>query len=278
MAELDERGYPINRESQAGLVADKKDTLLSELGNGVSEYDQPTGEARELEVERSDRIAELVHDLRTPLTAIRGYTRMILEERTGSVNSTQREYLTVIAENTSRIIQILNDLVQLTANQPLHMELFDVRELWPQVLRLAQSRFSEKSVCLQERFPSEQVLIRGDKHKLAEAFSEFLSCCVGLVDPHGEIVMELSPGPQKDSTIRFIATSGQIPTKIHEAFNRGTQQHGSSPENQKDLGLGLSLACNFIRLHGGRASVSSKPGEGFSFAISLPALSRKENI
>lgn len=57
---------------------------------------------------QSDAIEQLAHDLRTPFVSIRGYTKMILEERVGPINSTQREYLTVVAENADKAIRLLN--------------------------------------------------------------------------------------------------------------------------------------------------------------------------
>jgi hypothetical protein len=53
--------------------------------------------------------ANLVHDIRTPMVAVRGYTRMLLEEREGPLNPTQREYLTIVLENAQKVIRLLND-------------------------------------------------------------------------------------------------------------------------------------------------------------------------
>jgi len=61
---------------------------------------------------RSDETANLAHDLRTPFVSIRGYTRMLLEERVGPINSTQREYLTIVAENTDKAIRRLNEVLK----------------------------------------------------------------------------------------------------------------------------------------------------------------------
>ena len=74
----------------------------AQVPNGVAPLDQTKSEA----------IASLAHDLRTPFVSIRGYTRMILEERVGPINSTQREYLTIVAENTDKAIRLLNELLK----------------------------------------------------------------------------------------------------------------------------------------------------------------------
>lgn len=60
----------------------------------------------------SEAIRGLAHDLRTPFVSIRGYTRMVLEERVGPINSTQREYLTIVAENVDKVIRLLNELLK----------------------------------------------------------------------------------------------------------------------------------------------------------------------
>lgn len=65
-----------------------------------------------LDQTKSEAVANLVHDLRTPLVSIRGYTRMILEERVGPINSTQREYLSIVAENADKAVRLLNELLK----------------------------------------------------------------------------------------------------------------------------------------------------------------------
>jgi signal transduction histidine kinase len=78
---------------------------------------------------RSHLMAKLVHDLGTPILSIRGYTKMILDERAGPISSTQREYLTIAAENANHVIRLVRNLQRLIASQTPHFEVFDAREL-----------------------------------------------------------------------------------------------------------------------------------------------------
>jgi signal transduction histidine kinase len=64
-----------------------------------------------------DLVAEYVHNLRTPLMSIGGYARMLLEESAGPLNSTQKEYLTIVAENTQRVAVLLAELARLAASE-----------------------------------------------------------------------------------------------------------------------------------------------------------------
>jgi signal transduction histidine kinase len=223
-----------------------------------------------------ERIAEQVHDLRTPLVAVRGYTRMVLEERAGPLNGTQREYMTIVAENTAKVIALLSDLQRLAANEPLHFERFDARDLWPQAMSLIAPRFSETQAGIAERITSEPLWIVGDRSKLAEALAEILSSAIRCSEAGGALTIEMYPGRDETAELRVVSTSGELPAKMRDAFNRCSQQDPSSSGIYKDLGMGLSIACDYVRLHGGRSVASADAARGFTFTIQLPARSRNE--
>jgi len=103
MPNIEEPDYTPNTESRPNETEKQGVRLGSaQTSHGGGPMDQPQSEA----------IQSLAHDLRTPFISIRGYTKMVLEERVGPVNSTQREYLTIVAENANKAIRLLNELLK----------------------------------------------------------------------------------------------------------------------------------------------------------------------
>src|SRR5687768_17481584 len=82
------------------------------------------------EAASADRIATIAHDLRTPFMSIRGYTKMVLEERAGPITSTQREYLGIVADNAGRVLQLLDELQELAFQKQLAPEELNLADVW----------------------------------------------------------------------------------------------------------------------------------------------------
>ena len=251
MPETDKPSSTASIESQPTTVS------AAEVEKGPLDDVRPNSEVEPLDQTKSDLIANLAHDLRTPFISIRGYTKMMLEERVGPINNTQREYLTIVAENTNRVIQLLNDLLQLATKQPLRLEPFDVCGLWGEVLGLVRPPALRKSIRITERIPAEPLVILGDRQKLMEVFAELLSNAVKITDQGGEIIVEVSNSNPEDITVKISGTG---------------QSETSKPGSHDSLGTELSVVHDVIQLHGGRISVSSKTGEDIAFLITLPAL------
>ncbi len=229
-------------------------------------------ELEALDQTRSHLIANLVHDLRTPLVSIRGYTKMILEDRAGTINTTQREYLSIVAENTNRVIQLLSNLVRLTSNEPLRFQVFDARELSKEALGFVKARLVGQSVRISERVTKEPLLVLGDKQKLTEVFTNLLYNAVKFTDAGGEVGIHLGATGKGEVSATISDTGVGIPQEILSTLlHRGASADGSA-STRGSFSVGLSVVQDIIRLHGGHLSVSSKTGEGVTFLITLPAV------
>src|SRR5437773_6228984 len=119
--------------------------------------------------------SNIAHDLRTPLGAIRGYARMILDGRAGDTNDRQREYLRIITENTNRVINIANWMSHVADldGQPIAVGAFDLRELWAESVRAAQGLFSSKAITLTQRIPQESFEIIADRENSASHLRKY---------------------------------------------------------------------------------------------------------
>ncbi len=216
--------------------------------------------------------SNIAHDLRTPLGAIRGYARMILDGRAGDTNDTQRDYLRIITENTNRVINIANwmSYVADLGGQPIAVGAFDLRELWAESVRAAQGLFSSKALTFTQRIPQESFEIIADREKLGFALKEILSVAVKLSKAGSAITAEFSQGRQREVIVKITAKASGIRAEaLNGIFDHSTSMPGvSKPDKERQMSL--SNVHDVIGMHGGRLFVKSAAGEDCTFWFTLP--------
>jgi signal transduction histidine kinase len=226
---------------------------------------------------RSHLHANIAHELRTPLAAIRGYTRMILDGRGGEINPTQREYLRVVTDNTNRLIGLVSwmSYVSELSAQHLTLSTFDLRVVWTESVNSAGQSLAAKSLQLTTQIPDEPFIVVGDREKLAYVFIELLTAAARFSDPSGTIATEFSHGRDREVAIKITEKGSTIPgdalNKIFErSFNTITKPVSQLSEGDN---VNLSGVYDVVGMHGGRVFVNSTAGQGATFLFTLPAVS-----
>src|SRR5262249_20199217 len=167
--------------------------------------------------------ANVAHELRTPLAAIRGYTRMILDGRGGEVNATQKEYLRIVTDNTNRLIGLvswMSYLAELSA-QHLKVSTFDLREVWTKSVDSYRPALSEKSLTLTEVIPDESFVLVGDAEKLEYVFNDLIAITIRLSNISGVITAEFSHGREREVTVKISGKGQSIPAEnLSTIFDR----------------------------------------------------------
>ncbi len=268
------------RREKNGEV-DRLAQRTAELEQNVAELMRARSELEAVVQMKSHLLSNVAHELRTPLVAIRGYVNMILDGRAGQINSTQREYLTIVAQNTNRLVNLISNLLHFsrfsTTSGRLFLECFDMRELCEESLRLIRPRAIEKSIKVIEKIPPEPFTVTGDREKLAQVFNNLLSNAVKFTDSGGQIAVEFWRGREDEVTVKVSDTGVGIPPELlDKIFDRYYQADLSPSHNCDGVGIGLSIVHDIIRLHGGRISVVSKVGEGSTFVFTLPTIKSKK--
>ena len=215
---------------------------------------------------RLELLADLAHDLRTPLTSARGYAKMLLEEKVGALSSIQQEYLGIIVQSMNRMIPLLNDLASLATAESLSFEPLDLADLWHDSLELWKTHAQIKSIQIREMVPAESLLIRGDRQKLKQAFEELLSRMVRSTEPGDEIVIELL---YEGGEAAAVSISGG-PADNPKAADSLNPSRSESKSDQPEMDMGLTLVQRIIRLHGGQMSIEKNARGGSIFALTLP--------
>lgn len=225
---------------------------------------------------RSHAESNLAHELRTPLAAVRGYARMILDGRAGEISSTQRDYLTVITENANRLIHLVSWMSHVAQQSAQNFKLgtFDLRNVWADCVASQEAALRQKSINLTQHIPDESFVMICDQEKMSYVFSYLLAIALKLNHSAGRITAEFSHGREQEVTIKITSDGDDIPPEmLGKIFERSVNAIPAVPPHSADVSeFSLSGIYDVIAMHGGRVFVNSKPGTGTTFLFTLPAV------
>ncbi len=223
-----------------------------ELEACVAALRQQVSQLEEIAQLRSQQLADTLHEVRSPLLAVTGYTRMLLKERAGEINPTQREYLMVVRENAGKMTELLKQVTHLASGSDAGPQTLDARELWHEAADLVHARMPRIPLRLDFRLPAEPCMIAGDHDRLALALSRVLLDVVRLSDPGHQVELEMVQ--QVDHVITRISSGLDGPS--------GSVGPAEIPP--------ASYAA--IRACGGRVLAERAPGKICSVTLTLPRL------
>lgn len=230
---------------------------------------------------KSEFIANVSYELRTPLNTIVGFSEILTGEYFGDLNDRQTEYSKGIYESSQRLLSLINDILDLATIESGHMSLeletVDVHSVLTSVLGLTQERALRKSLKLDFDCPKDIGLIMADERRLKQAMFNILSNSVKFTPEEGEITVS-ARRVEDNIVVTFTDTGVGIPPEDHERiFDRF--ERGAQPQARRSgVGLGLSLVQSFIELHGGDVELESEPGVGTKVVCRLPARRAEEDL
>ena len=208
---------------------------------------------------RNHWLSHVVHEMRGPLFAARGYAKLLLDERGGDVTVTQRKYLLTILENINKLSVSVNGLREFTSQEELNLEFLDLSDLLQ--LALADWRAREKTLLLTEHISTGPALTAGDRAKLSSAVHKLLGAMVEFSRSGGKI--DLYARREEDEFL----------VRVTAAAN-AKEPAAVVPD--------IAMPCEILRLHGGLASVDcSHPGFcnlNVRLPLILPEPSGRENV
>jgi len=227
---------------------------------------------KELDTMKSEFVSTVSHDLRNPLTMMRGYATML--EIVGELNEQQLSYVRKIingVEDMTRLVNNLLDLGRIEAGIDLQLELASVQDLLERVTGSMQPQAAQKHINLTSEISPQIVpLIEVDTGLIQQALQNLLDNAIKYTRADGQI--KLKAHSQRD-TITFeildtgIGISPMDQSRLFEKFYRSSQP-GS--KEQRGAGLGLAIVKSIIEKHGGSVRVESQLGKGSRFTVTLP--------
>ncbi len=227
-----------------------------------------------LERVRRDFVANASHELKTPITAIRGMTETILEDPQMD-SETQRGFIERVHTQSLRLSQLVLDLLTISRldNQQMNDQgqRFDLATIVRQSAVAVQEVCTMRQLLLELNLPAEPVLIPGDSQAMAQLVDNLLDNAAKYTQPHGKISATIDQ--QADSIRLVIADTGigispKYQSRIFERFYR---VDAARSKELGGTGLGLSIVKHIAELHGGTVSVQSQLSVGTTFTVTLPA-------
>ena len=223
---------------------------------------------------KSEFLASMSHELRTPLNAIIGFSEVLLERMFGELNERQDDYLRDIWSSGKHLLELLNDILDLSKIEAGQMVLnrseFVVGESLEHCLSMVRERALKQGIQLGLEVGPEVGLLDADRLRFRQVVLNLLSNAVKFTPEGGRVDVSASIRDQ-DLVVLVADTGVGVPAEDRERIFHSFQQGTRLPEQVEGTGLGLTLSKRILELHGGRIWVESEPGQGSTFGIALPA-------
>ncbi|QUL56795.1 HAMP domain-containing protein [Paenibacillus tritici] len=240
---------------------------------------QEVTEIRRLEKMRSEFVANVSHELKTPVAAVKGFAETLLG---GGVTDekTARSFLQIIYDENERLNRLIGDILELSKIESKRVQLecspVHLIEFFDSVLETLSKVAEKKKITLSSDVPAE-LFIEGDEDKLRQIFMNLLSNAINYTQDGGNVRVTAMNIQKPDGTesVRFtVSDTGMgIPRKdLPRIFERFYRVDKARSRSSGGTGLGLSIVKHLVELHRGSINVESDLGIGSSFILELPLL------
>lgn len=231
---------------------------------------------KRLEMLRREFVANVSHELRSPLSLLQGYVEA-LADGLAEDEEERNKYLNILLDETLRLRRLVNDLLDLTqletGNMNLRVEEVSVEELVNRVTTRIEPLFNEQHKHLQVSVQDHLPLIMGDEDKLQQVLVNLLDNAIKYTPANG--LVEVNAALHDDKVQISVRDTGPgIPEdELEHVWERFYKvDKARTRESVGGTGLGLAIVKNIIQTHGGEITVSSQPGKGSTFTVILKTL------
>lgn len=234
---------------------------------------QDVTDMRRLEGLRREFVANVSHELKTPLTSIKGLVETLLNGALEDASSSRR-FVALIDEEAARLGRLIDDLLELSQIEskamPLRVEPVAVHGLVEEVAAQLRRQMEEHRITFENRVPQDTPPVRADAGRLRQVFVNLVDNAVKFNSPGGRVVVSAAPsGARLEITVED--TGIGIPeADLPRIFERFYRVDKARSRELGGTGLGLSIIKHLVDLHQGRITVRSRLGEGTVFTVSLP--------
>jgi PAS domain S-box-containing protein len=244
-----------------------------------AQLERLNGELRSLDEMKSNLLANVSHELHTPLVSIKGYTEMILKRKLGPLTPEQERGLLVAQKNIDRLIELIDNLLSFarleTGETQLRIEDVPLFQLVDEAIELVAERVKRRNISITTQYEGDDLVVRGDRVKIGQVFTNLLTNAAKFNRDGGRIAVAARRGRGGFVDVEVADTGIGIPPEEQEKiFERFYQVEAGPRRRYEGTGIGLAIVRDILRLHGGSIRVQSTPGQGSTFQFTLP-LGRK---
>ncbi|MCK9195953.1 MAG: ATP-binding protein [Syntrophales bacterium] len=238
---------------------------------------------KQLERMRMDFVANVTHEIRTPLTAIIGYIETLQQGAVLDREQTDR-FLQTAHNNALRLNRLVDDLLTLSNIEmgeiKMQFQTLAVSEVIAEVLKTLAPQAAAKKITLAENFPEDVPPVRADRDRVFQIFLNILDNAVKFTPEGGAIKITTAQRDAETVSVRIADTGIGIPKndlpRLGERFYRVEKTRS---RDSGGTGLGLSIVKHLMAAHGGRVEIDSTPGQGTSVLLFFPVfIPEKENL
>jgi signal transduction histidine kinase/DNA-binding response OmpR family regulator len=233
---------------------------------------------REAELDRmkSDFVSIASHELRTPLTSIKGYLELLLAGAAGEVNHKQEEFIQRARNNTERLYELVNDLLDLSRIESgsieLDVKLISLATVIQEAAQSLQPEFDRRGLKLSLEIAPDLPDVLADSRRITQVMFNLLSNAYKYT-PQGTVTVRAQPLDHAVQVAIIDTGVGISASDQEKLFTRFFRSGDALVRQQSGTGLGLNITRSLIEMHGGATEVESVLGLGtvFRFTLPLPA-------
>lgn len=223
---------------------------------------------------KTDFVANMSYELRTPLTSIGGFAEMLSEGYAGELSSAASDYVSAILESVERLSKLIDDVLDLThgdsATIALERERVDMGGLCRMAIEKFAARTKSKGQKLVSEIDESAGTVVGDARRLRESIEHVLGNASAYTERGGKIMLKCS-GDDDRVTVQISDNGPGIAKKdLPRVFNRFDRVNHDPSRGDAALGLGLPLARQFVEAHGGKIDLVSSKGKGTTVTLTIP--------
>lgn len=229
---------------------------------------------KDLDQMKTEFLATVSHEFRTPLTSINMTVDILSKEVVGQINPKQRELLTAARDDCERLGKLVKELLDLSKlearEQGLKLESVDVRELIDESLKSLQLPFKEKHISVRTVVDPNVSTLTGNRQQLTWVVTNLASNALRHTDENGLVTISVA---KEDNTVLVAVTDTGpgIPVEAQATiFDKFVQIKEPSETTPGSVGLGLAIAREVVEAHDGKIWVESEEGKGSTFYVALP--------
>ena len=223
---------------------------------------------------KSDFVAAVSHETRTPLTSVKGALELLSDERYFQNNDQQSKLLTIAHANAERMLLLINDILDFSKLEAASLSMMLERQRLEPVIEQAVHNLrllvEERRIQLDFNLPNDLPDAMMDANRIAQVLTNLLSNAIKFSPPAGRIHVEARNEP---GAIRISVSdlgAGIAAVDLPKLFRKFQQIDSSSTRRTGGTGLGLVISKGIVEQHGGRIGVTSTPGEGSTFWFTVP--------
>jgi signal transduction histidine kinase len=260
-------------------------TTQDALARRVEELERTVRELRNLDVAKSQFLANVSHELRTPLTAIVTYGEILRDRLLGEINSRQESAVESMIGSSRQLLTMIEEILTYARANARAIELrptrFDIAEVIEDVYSMNASLVQKKNLRYKSNLEENLPPVQADRDKVIHVLGNLMGNAIDFTPPRGTIEVEARSRAENPTWLEVVVSDSGIgidPEHHEMIFHEFAQVDSSRARIHHGTGLGLAIARKFVQLHGGRIWVESELGRGSRFFFTLPAAVAEDQL